>query len=155
MNRRHFNRILAATGSAGVLSSIPAALRAQQWPSRPISLVIPFPPGGNTDFMARITAEYLSKALGTPVVPENKAGAGGTIAAEAVARAPADGHTLFFATITQVSLAPFLYKIRYDPLKDFVPISNVGGNPLVLTVSSSSRFQNLDEIGRASCRERV
>ena len=148
MNRRNFNRLFAATASGGMLASLPGALRAQQWPNRPISLVIPYPPGGNTDFMARITAEYLTKALGTPVVAENRAGAGGTIAAEAAARAPADGNTLFFATITQISLAPFLYKIRYDPLKDFVPICNVGGNPLVLTVPSSSRFQTLDDLIR-------
>lgn len=146
MNRRNFHRILAATISGGALASLPGALRAQQWPAKPISLVIPYAPGGNTDFMARITAEWLSKALDNPVVAENRAGAGGTIAGEYVARAAADGHTLFFATITQVSLAPFLYKIRYDPLKDLVPIANVGGNPLVLTVSSGSRFQTLADL---------
>ncbi|MFA7665722.1 MAG: tripartite tricarboxylate transporter substrate binding protein [Burkholderiaceae bacterium] len=148
MNRRSFNRVLAAGVSGGMLASLPGGLRAQQWPSRPISLIVPYAPGGNTDFMARITAEYLTKALGNSVVADNRAGAGGTIAAELAARAPADGHTLFFATITQISLAPFLYKIRYDPLKDFVPICNVGGNPLVLTVSSSSRFQTLDDLIR-------
>ncbi len=143
MNRRSFNRVLAA-GAA--LSGLPFASRAQAWPARPISLIIPYPPGGNTDFMGRVTAEWLSQELNNPVVPDNRAGAGGTIAADFASRAPADGHTLFFATITQISLARFLYSIRYDPLKDFVPIANVGGNPLVLTVRADSRFRTLADL---------
>ena len=146
MNRRRFHRFVAA-GAAGL--ALPASVRAQEvWPSRPISMVIPFPPGGNTDFMARITAEWLSRTLGTSVVPENRAGAGGTIAAEFAARAKPDGYTLFFASVTQLSLARFLYKLRYDPINDFVPVSNVGGNPLVLTVASSSKLQTLDDLIR-------
>ena len=142
MKRRQFNYLFAAaTGS--IISSM---AHAQTWPSKPISLIIPFPPGGNTDFMGRITAEWLSKALDRPVIAENRVGAGGTIAAEYAARAQPDGHTLFFATITQISLVQFLYKVRYDPFKDFVPIANVGGNPLVLTVASGSRFQRLADL---------
>lgn len=147
MNRRRFNQFLVGAAGAALYSASPA-LKAQgsAWPSHPISLVIPYAPGGNTDFMARVTAEWLSKALGVTVVPENRAGAGGIIAATQAARAPADGNTLFFATITQISLAPFLYKIQYDPLADFVPVANVGGNPLVLTVNSQSRFKTLAEL---------
>jgi tripartite-type tricarboxylate transporter receptor subunit TctC len=144
MKRRQFNHLFAAAAAAGAL---PSVARAQQdWPSRPISLIIPYAPGGNTDFMGRTTAEWLSKSLDTPVVAENRAGAGGTIAAEYAARARPDGYTLFFATITQISLARFLYKVRYDPFKDLVPIANVGGNPLVLTVASNSRFQTLADL---------
>ncbi len=143
MKRRQFNNLLAAAAAASVLPSI---AHAQAWPSKPISLIIPFPPGGNTDFMARITTEWLSKALNNPVIAENRPGAGGTIAGEYVARAQPDGHTLFFATISQISLVQFLYKARYDPFKDFVPIANVGGNPLVLTVASGSRFQRLADL---------
>jgi tripartite-type tricarboxylate transporter receptor subunit TctC len=143
MKRRQFNQLLAAATAGSLL---PQVAHAQAWPSRPISLVIPYPPGGNTDFMGRATAEHLTKALGTPVVAENRAGAGGTIAAEYASRAAPDGNTLFFATITQISLAQFLYKIRYDPFKDFVPIANVGGNPLVLTVASGSRFKTLADL---------
>jgi len=146
MNRRQFNQRFAAVAGSAALSSLPLMARAQAWPSRPISLVIPYPPGGNTDFMGRATAEWLTKALDNPVVPDNRAGAGGTIAADYAARAQPDGHTLFFATITQISLARFLYKVRYDPFKDFVPIANVGGNPLVLTVRSDSRFQTLADL---------
>jgi tripartite-type tricarboxylate transporter receptor subunit TctC len=144
MKRRQFNHRLLAAAVAGCV--LPSLARAQAWPSRPISLILPYPPGGNTDFIGRITADWLGKALGHPVIVENRAGAGGTIAAAYAARAPADGHTLFFGTITQISLAQFLYKVRYDPFKDFVPIANVGGNPLVLTVGSSSRFQNLADL---------
>lgn len=146
MNRRQFNYFLAAAASGSALSSLPSLALAQGWPAKPISLVIPFPPGGNTDFMARLTAEWLSKALGNPVVAENRVGAGGTIAAEYASRAPADGYTLFFATITQISLARFLYKVRYDPFKDFVPIANVGGNPLVLTVRENSPFKTVADL---------
>jgi tripartite-type tricarboxylate transporter receptor subunit TctC len=143
MKRRQFSHLLAAAAAG---SALPSIARAQAWPSKPISLIIPYPPGGNTDFMGRITAEWLSKALDNPVVAKNQAGAGGTIAADFAARALPDGHTLFFATITQISLVQFLYKVRYDPFKDFVPIANVGGNPLVLTVASGSRFQTLADL---------
>lgn len=148
MKRRQFHHLLAAAAGGSALASLPSFATAQSWPARPIQLIIPYPPGGNTDFMGRATAEYLSKALNNPVVPDNRAGAGGTIAAEMASRAEPDGHTLFFATITQISLAPFLYKIKYDPIKDFVPIANVGGNPLVLTVRSESKFQTLDDLIR-------
>lgn len=148
MNRRNFNRLLAAGAGASALASLPSIVTAQSWPSRPITLIIPYAPGGNTDFMGRATAEWLSRSLGSPVVADNRAGAGGTIAAELAAGAQPDGYTLFFATITQISLAPFLYKIRYDPIKDFVPIANVGGNPLVLTVRSGSKFESLDDLIR-------
>lgn len=143
MKRRQFNQLFAAAAAG---SALPLSANAQAWPSRPISLVIPYPPGGNTDFMGRATAEWLSKSLDTPVVAENRAGAGGTIAAEYASRANPDGNTLFFATITQISLARFLYNVRYDPFKDFVPIANVGGNPLVLTVGSGSRFKTLEDL---------
>ncbi|MBB5213732.1 Bug family tripartite tricarboxylate transporter substrate binding protein [Parapusillimonas granuli] len=153
MNRRRFNQFLAIAAGGGALGSLPLTVRASNWPARPVSLIIPYAPGGNTDFMARLTAEWLSRAINNSVVPENRAGAGGIIAANHVARSPSDGYTLFFATITQISLAPFLYKIQYDPFKDFVPIANVGGNPLVLTVTSASRFKSLEDLiafGRAN-----
>lgn len=143
MKRREFNRLVAA-GSAAI--ALPSLAWAQAWPTRQVNLVIPFPPGGNTDFMGRVTAEWLSKALEVNVVPDNRAGAGGTIAADYAARAQPDGQTLFFATITQISLVQFLYKVRYDPFKDFVPIANVGGNPLVLTVASGSRFKTMADL---------
>jgi tripartite-type tricarboxylate transporter receptor subunit TctC len=122
------------------------AAAAQDWPARPVTIVVPYAPGGNTDFLARLTAEKLTQAIGRPFVVENRAGAAGIIAAEYMTRQPADGHTLFFATITQISLAPYLYKIRYDPIKDFVPIANVGGNPLVVTVGADKPWKTLKDL---------
>ena len=116
---------------------------ATDWPSRPVTIVVPYAPGGNTDFMARLTAEGLGKAFGQSFIVENRAGAGGTIAADYVARRPADGYTLFFGTISQISIAPFIHKIGYDQIKDFVPIANVGANPYVIAVRSDETFKNL------------
>jgi len=134
---------------AGLLMAVALSAGAQQasdWPARPVTMVVPYAPGGNTDFLARLTAEWLTRAIGRPFVVENRAGAAGIIAAEYIARQPADGHTLFFATITQVSLAPYLYNIRYDPIKDFVPIANVGGNSLVITVGADKPWKTLGDL---------
>lgn len=153
MKRRSFIQSACALPTLGGLgaASIGAA-HAAQWPDRPITLVVPYPPGGNTDFVARMTADYLGRAVGQPVVVDNRAGAGGTIAATHVARQPADGYTLFLASIAQISLAPFLYKIRYNPIKDFLPISNVAGNPQVVAVPATSPHKTLKDLvnfGRA------
>lgn len=142
MLRRKFIRSIAGLSMALAMGGA----AAQDWPARPVTVVVPYAPGGNTDFLARLTAEKLTQAIGRPFVVENRAGAAGIIAAEYVARQPADGHTLFFATITQVSLAPYLYKIRYDPIKDFVPIANVGGNPLVITVGANKPWKTLKDL---------
>ncbi|MPS25607.1 MAG: tripartite tricarboxylate transporter substrate binding protein [Alcaligenaceae bacterium] len=132
---------MAASGAA-----FTAGAAAPSWPVRPITIVVPFAPGGNTDLMARLIGEQLAKALHVPVVVDNKAGAAGLIAAEYVARAPADGYTLFMATLTQISTAPFTNKIRYDPVKDFVPIANVGGNPFVITVNARLPARDVQEL---------
>jgi tripartite-type tricarboxylate transporter receptor subunit TctC len=111
-------------------------VRAQSdsWPGRPVKIIVPFGAGGNTDIIARIVAQHLTGAFGQSFVVENRPGAAGTLAAEAVARAPADGYTLLMATQPQISIAPSMSKVPYDPIKDFVPISNVGTNPFVLVV---------------------
>src|SRR5687767_1885398 len=105
---------------------------AQQWPQKPIKVIVPFPPGGVTDSLARITADWLTPRLGQPVVAENRPGASGAIAAELVARAEADGYTLFSAATPQLAIVPHVQKVSYDPLKDFAPISIVGTNPFAL-----------------------
>lgn len=108
------------------------AAHAQQWPQKPVKVIVPFPPGGVTDSIARITAEWLTQRLGQPVVAENRPGASGAIAAELVARADPDGYTLFSAATPQLAIVPHVQKINYDPLKDFAPISIVGTNPFAL-----------------------
>jgi tripartite-type tricarboxylate transporter receptor subunit TctC len=105
---------------------------AQQWPQKPVKVVVPFPPGGVTDSIARITAEWLAPRLGQPVLAENRPGASGAIAAEFVARSDPDGYTLFSAATPQLAVVPHVQKIAYDPLKDFAPISIVGTNPFAL-----------------------
>ncbi|MDX3904936.1 MAG: tripartite tricarboxylate transporter substrate binding protein [Pigmentiphaga sp.] len=141
--RRSFiTALVLAAAAAGTTSAQAAA----PWPVRPITIVVPYAPGGNTDLMARLIGEQLSKALQSPVVIDNKAGAAGLIAAEFVARSPADGYTLFIGTLTQISTAPFTNKIRYDPLKDFVPIANVGGNPFVITVNARVPARDIKEL---------
>jgi tripartite-type tricarboxylate transporter receptor subunit TctC len=104
------------------------------WPSRPVKIVVPFGAGGNTDIVARIVAQDFGGAFGQPFIVENHPGAAGVLGAEVVARAPADGHTLLMATQPQISIVPAMTKTPYDPLRDFVPISNIGTNPFVLVV---------------------
>lgn len=110
----------------------PLAALAQSWPQKPIKVIVPFPPGGVTDSIARITADWLTQRLGQPVVPENRPGASGAIAADLVARADPDGYTLFSAASPQLAVVPHVQKITYDPIKDFAPISIVGTNAFAL-----------------------
>lgn len=119
---------------------------ANDWPSKPVRIVTPYSPGGNNDILARLTADRLSKAFGRSFIVESRPGASGIIAADYVAHQLADGYTLFFGTITQISIAPFIYKIRYDPVKDFVPIANIGENPYVITVGTKQRFKSLADL---------
>jgi tripartite-type tricarboxylate transporter receptor subunit TctC len=115
-----------------LLLAVPLLAQAQAWPQKPVKVLVPFPPGGVTDSIARITAEWLTQRLGQPFVPENRPGASGAIAAEATARAEPDGYTLFSAASPQLAIVPHVQKVSYDPLKDFAPISIVGVNNFVL-----------------------
>lgn len=122
-----------------------------QAPSRPIKIVVPFAPGGSQDTIARYFATELSGRLGTPVVVENKAGAGGVIAAEAVAKAQPDGTTLLLATGGAISIAPHLLpKLPYRPLEDFAPIAMVADTPMVLAVRSQSSYKSVADLLRAA-----
>jgi tripartite-type tricarboxylate transporter receptor subunit TctC len=142
----HFHPVARRVAASLCFAIAAHGVAAADWPERPVTLVVPFSAGGNTDNMARVTAEALSKAIGKPFVVDNKAGAGGTIAAEYVARTAKDGHTLFFGTVSQLSTAPFTNRIRYDPLKDFIPIANVGGNPYVIATRYDAPFKTLQEL---------
>jgi tripartite-type tricarboxylate transporter receptor subunit TctC len=122
------------------------AALAQAYPAKPIRLVVPFPPGGSTDIVARIVAQKLSDRLGQQVVVENRGGAGGTIGAEAVAKAPPDGYTLVVGTTSTHAVAPSVYgKIGYDPVKDFAPISLIAVTPYLLVVNPSVNVKSLQE----------
>ena len=114
----------------------PLYATAQSWPQKPLKVIVPFPPGGVTDSIARITAEWLTQRLGQPVVPDNRPGASGAIAADLVARAEPDGYTLLSAASPQLAVVPHVQKISYDPIKDFAPISIVGTNAFALGCNS-------------------
>jgi len=133
MNRRQ----VLLTGAALALCG-PLAAFAQAFPSRPVRLVVPFPPGGPTDIFARAYAARLETALGQPVVVDNKAGASGAIGAAEVARARADGHTLLFGTASTHALYNLIVeKPQYDSIKDFAHVAVVGGAPAVLVAHPS------------------
>lgn len=125
-------RNLVLIASAAV---IPATTLAQAYPARPIRMVIAFPPGGPTDIVSRIFAQRLGEQMNQQVVVENRPGAGGNLAAEQIARSPADGYTLFYNT-SAITIGPALYaKVNYDPLKDFAPVGLAATVPLVLLVN--------------------
>ena len=119
---------------------------AQDYPSRSVRMVVPFPPGTATDLAARMVGQQLGTALGQPFVIENKPGAGGSIAAMEVIRSPADGYTLLFSSNSAISSNVALYKkIPYDPNKDFSPVASIGGNLLVLMVKNDFPAKNMQE----------
>ena len=132
--------IIAALVAAGLDIGACAA-----WPERPIMIIVPFAAGGSTDNIARITAEWLTKALKQPVNVENRAGASGAIAAEYVANAPADGYVLFMASLAQLSIVPQMQKVRYDPFKSFAPISVASTSMFALAVNPNFPAKTLSE----------
>jgi tripartite-type tricarboxylate transporter receptor subunit TctC len=127
--------VLLAAAAAGLL---PLAARAQgAWPAKPVRIVVPFAAGGTTDILARAVAQELTKALGQSFVVENRAGAGGNIGADAVAKAAPDGYTLLMGTVGTQSINKALYsKMPFDPQKDFQPITLVAGVPNVMVVNA-------------------
>jgi tripartite-type tricarboxylate transporter receptor subunit TctC len=132
-----FGRLLAVAALA-VLSLAP--VHAQTWPSKPVRIVVPFPPGGTTDIVARSIGVELQRTWQQPVVIENRAGAGGNIGADAVAKSPGDGYTLLMGTVGTHAINQALYaqsgsKMPFDPVKDFVPITLVAGVPNVMVIN--------------------
>ncbi len=125
------------------LSVIP--VRAQQWPDRPIRLIVPFAPGGGADFMARIISQPLSAALGQPVIVENKVGASGIIGYDYGLKSAPDGNTLIIVSTTY-SIIPSLFKLPYDSIKDMEPISLLSKGPYLITVHPSLPVKNLRDL---------
>ena len=132
---------------AGALTlALPQLATAQSWPTRPIKLIIPFAAGGTTDILGRLLAQQLTKDLGQNVIVENKGGAGGNIAAEFVAQAPADGYTIMLASGSMLTVNPNLYKkLPVNYAKDFVYITNVASGPMLLSVSTKLPVKNFGE----------
>jgi tripartite-type tricarboxylate transporter receptor subunit TctC len=139
--RRQF---LIGSGLASAWLTLHWGAAAQAaWPTKPVRIVVPFAPGGTTDILARVLAPELSKVFGQSFVVDNKAGAGGNIGAELVAKSPADGHTLLMGTVGTHGINKSLYsKLPYDPQKDFAPVTLVAGVPNVM-VMNAKRAQAL------------
>lgn len=130
---KHFFKRLMVLG--GLLAAIVAHAA---YPDKPIHLVVPFGAGGGTDILARVLADRLARSLGVPVLVDNKAGAGGTIGTDFVAKAKPDGYTLLMGTNATLALAPGLYRqLPYDPIKDFTPVASVASGPSVLVTNIS------------------
>jgi tripartite-type tricarboxylate transporter receptor subunit TctC len=120
---------------------------AQNYPSRPVRMIVGFPPGGPVDLVARIVAQHLSESLGQQVVTDNRPGAGGAVAGVLMAKAAPDGHTLFTASNGEISISPNLYKkLAYDPAKDIVPVSRIGASQLALVVHPGVAAQSVKEL---------
>jgi len=132
---------------ASIIASLSAPAIAQQWPAKPIRIIVPFPPGQSTDILARVMAEQLGKALGQQVIAENRPGAGGSIGADAAAKAAPDGYTLLMVTISTHGIAPAIYpRLPYDAQKDFAPIANIGLTPQVLMAGLKSGITSVQDL---------
>ncbi|WP_157268135.1 Bug family tripartite tricarboxylate transporter substrate binding protein [Azohydromonas aeria] len=143
--RRALSLGLPGAFALGVLGALPA--RAQSWPSKPIRLVVPFPPGGATDVVARALGERLHARLGQPVVIDNKPGASTLIGADAVAKAPGDGHVLLLSGSSTYSVVPALKsQLPYDPKKDLALVAMVARAPLVLVAGPATPVKSLAEL---------
>lgn len=142
--------LLAATIGAACAVAAPAFAQ-DKWPSKPITYVVPFPAGGTTDVLARLIAQKLGPALGTTVIVENRAGAGGNIGSDFVAKAAPDGYTILGGTISSHAINVSLYpKLPYDPVKSFSPVALIGTNANVLVVGANSPYKTVQELTAAA-----
>lgn len=147
MTRRHFLQAAACAAAAPALSALPAFAQDAPWPTRPLRIIVPFGAGSGNDIVARLVGDHLARAFGQPVVVDNRAGANGTIGADAAARSAPDGYTLFVTTNTTQAAAPNLMKkINYDPIKDFAPIGRIANTPALLVVNPALPVKTLSDL---------
>src|SRR5438094_3384990 len=140
------NRFRRPSGVAALLLSLCAAAAWAQYPSRPIRLLVPNPPGGATDTIARVVAPRLGEALGQPVVVENRPGSNGNLSSELAAKAAPDGYTVLLGQDSQIVISPHLYKkMPVDTLKDLAPVATLVTTQMVLSINPSLPVQNLQE----------
>jgi tripartite-type tricarboxylate transporter receptor subunit TctC len=144
---RHLLQIARLAMAAATLTAAPMVAAAQTYPNSPIHLVVGFPPGGINDIVARIIGPKITASLGQTVVVENRAGAGGTIGADWVARSKPDGYTLLLGSVSNLAMAPSLYKsLTYDPTKDFSPVALVAASPNILVVHPDFPVQSVKDL---------
>jgi tripartite-type tricarboxylate transporter receptor subunit TctC len=122
------------------------SVQGQTFPSKPLRLVVPYPPGGVTDILGRALGQFMSDSLGQPVIIDNKPGAGGAIGTEAIAKSAPDGYTFGLGASSTHVLNPMLYKLNYDPVKDFSPIGLATAVPLVMVVNPATPVNNVAEL---------
>ncbi len=148
LHRRGF---IAALGAVALGAATRDGALAQAWPARPIRLIVPFPPGGGTDVISRQLAERIGANTGWTIVVENRAGAGGNIGLDAVAKAAPDGYTIGMGQAANLAINPTLYaKMPFDPLKDFAPIGSIASQGLVVVVSAKSPVRTLADLVAAA-----
>ena len=142
MNKRR--SIMGMIGA--ILFAVAAGANAQAWPTRPIKLIAPFPPGSSIDIIARLLAEPMGAVLGQPIVVENKVGAGGNVGVDAVVKSPKDGYTIGIGARGPLAINPFLVdSMSYDPVKDVAPIAIFGSSAIVLWVRAENPAKTLQE----------
>ena len=137
-------KLRLVVASLVLIAAIPTA-NGQDWPSRPVRFIVPFPAGGSTDVGARLVGEYLSRSLRQQIVIENKSGANGNIGIETAAKAPADGYTVLVTT-DALSSNPHVYKVNVDPLKEFAPVIQLSRQPIVLAAHPSLGVASIPEL---------
>ncbi|MBA2962382.1 MULTISPECIES: Bug family tripartite tricarboxylate transporter substrate binding protein [Ramlibacter] len=145
IDRRTFVRSAAILGASPMLVPVPG--RAEAYPSKPVTIIVPFAAGQSGDVLARILSEPLGKMWGKSLIVENKVGAGGAIGSQFVAKAPGDGYTLLLGSSGPMAIAPNLVKnVGYDPRKDFTPIMNIAGVAQALVVPASSKYRSVRDL---------
>ena len=147
MNLRATSRILGAIACLGIAIAASHSSAQQAYPTKPIRMICPFPPGGTTDVVARLVAQKLTEAWKEQVIVDNRTGAGGIIGTELAAKAPADGYTVLLGSITTHAVNPALYKkLNFDPVKDFIPVSLVVSSPQLLAVHPSVAAKSVRDL---------
>src|SRR3712207_5604220 len=139
---------IRARGAAALalLLTLPGLVAAQTYPSKPLRIIIPFPPGAATDITGRYIAQKLGESFGQQAIPDNRSGANGTIGLELAAKAPPDGHTLVIGQTGNLAISPGLTKVNYDPVRDFAPISLLITSPHALALHPSLPARSLKEL---------
>lgn len=154
MIRRHFGKLAASTALSLALPlafTATAHAQATAYPNKPVRMIVPFPPGGGTDILARLVAQKLTEAKHWTVVPDNRAGAGGTIGIAEAARAAPTGYDIVMGQKDNMVVAPWLYKnLSYSPVKDFTAVAHVASTPVVIVTQANSKFKTLDDVVKAA-----
>jgi len=140
-------RALAVLGCTVLVCALPLHALAQNWPTKPIRLIVPFPPGGGTDVVSRTLAERLGQDLKTTVVVDNRPGAGGNLGLDLAAKSPPDGYTIAMGQTSNLAINPTLYSsLPFNPVRDFTPIALVAAQPLVLVVANNAPWKTLADV---------